>query len=313
MKPPPFRYHAPRDVREALRVLADVGEDAAVLAGGQSLVPLLNMRLYTPEHLVDINRLPLSEVRITAGQVRVGALARHAQVERDAAVFAALPLLRRALTLVAHPAIRNRGTVVGSLVHADPAGELTAVLALLDGAVELATEGPPGGDPLTRTVAAREFFRGPMESARRAGELAVAAVFPLPAAGTGTAFVEVARRHGDYALAGVAAAVTVDADGRVVRARAAYLAAGPVPLVLDLTEPLTGHSGRLTESQLEGAARLARDRVAPEADIHATVAYRRHLAGVLTARAVAAAYDDATDRIGTARAGAAAATSVVAR
>src|SRR2546423_1672789 len=149
MKPPAFRYHRPATVGDALAVLAEVGSDGKVLAGGQSLVPVLNMRLAAPGHLVDVNRLTsLAYVRCGPGAVRVGALARHADVARDPAAFAALPLLRKATEQVAHPAIRNRGTTVGSLVHADPAAELPAVLSLLRGSVSLAAAGG------TRTVAA---------------------------------------------------------------------------------------------------------------------------------------------------------------
>src|SRR5688572_8958897 len=167
MKPSRFTYHRPESVEEALEVLAEVGLDGKVLAGGQSLVPMLNMRLAAPRHLVDINRLPgLDEIRVdrngAGAAVRVGATARHADVERDAAAYAALPLLRQALRHVAHLTIRNRGTTVGSLVHADPSGEMTAVLALLGGTLELRSAGQ--GSPSVRLVTASEFFVGPLES-----------------------------------------------------------------------------------------------------------------------------------------------------
>src|SRR6266545_3774326 len=204
MKPPAFTYHRPATVPDALAVLAEVGGDGKVLAGGQSLVPVLNMRLAAPAHLVDINRLAeLAYVRCDADTVRVGALARHATVERDAA---------------AHAAIRNRGTTVGSLAHADPAAELPAVLTLLGGRVSVARAGEP-----PRTVPAAEFFVGPLESALRPGELAVEAAFPIPPPHTGTAWLEVSRRRGDYAVCGVGALVTLDDAGRVAAARAAYV------------------------------------------------------------------------------------------
>ncbi len=197
MKPSAFAYSAPRSLAEALSVLAEAGADGKVLAGGQSLVPILNMRLAAPAHIIDINRIPdLAFVRVEDGGVRIGALARHADVEHDESAFDALPLLRQALRLVAHPVIRNRGTTVGSLAHADPSGEMTAVLALTGGAVEVARQGS------TRTVGAAEFFVGPLESAVEPGELAVSAHFPTPPPSTGTTFVEVARRHGDYAVCG---------------------------------------------------------------------------------------------------------------
>lgn len=282
MKPPAFQYHAPRSLPEALEVLNHVGQDAKVLAGGQSLIPILNMRLAAPGHLVDINGLSeLSSVRTDLGGVRVGALARHAEVERNDAVHSAVPLLRQGLRHVAHPVIRNRGTTVGSLAHADPSGEMTAVLTLLEGSVELARRDG------TRTVGAPEFFVGPLESCVEPGELAVSAYFPRLPERTGTEFVEVARRHGDYAMCGVAAAVTLDEDLRIVRARAAYLSVSPVPLLLDLTEAVAGAA--FDTAHWDAAGELAAEHIDPEPDIHASADYRRHLARVLTTRAVRAA------------------------
>jgi len=279
VKPSPFAYSAPTSLAEALSVLAEVGADGKVLAGGQSLVPILNMRLAAPAHIIDINRIPdLAFVRVEDGGVRIGALARHADVERDDSAFDTLPLLRQALQLVAHPVIRNRGTTVGSLAHADPSGEMTAVLALTGGTVEVARQGS------TRTVGAEEFFVAPLESAVEPGELAVSAHFPVPPPQTGTAFVEVARRHGDYAVCGLAAMVTVQQDGTIGVARAAYISVGPTPLVLDLTEALHGQG--VADADWAAAGRLAQDQVDPEPDIHASADYRRHLVGVLTGRAL---------------------------
>jgi carbon-monoxide dehydrogenase medium subunit len=275
VKPPPFGYSRPESVAEALAVLAGLGPDGKVLAGGQSLLPLLSMRLAAPHHLVDINRLAeLGYVTVDDAVVRIGALARHAVVLADAAAGQAQPLIAQALRLVAHATIRNRGTTVGSIVHADPSGEMTAVLALLAGSVRVASK---AGE---RDVPAAEFFLGPLESAVQAGELAIEASFPVLAPGAGTAFVEVARRHGDYAVCGVGAHVQLGDDGAVVSARAAYLSVAPTPLVLDLTE---------AGPDFAAAADLARAQVEPEADIHASADYRRHLAGVLTARALAEA------------------------
>jgi len=282
VKPPAFAWTAPGSLDEALVVLARVAQDAKVLAGGQSLLPILNMRLAAPAHLVDINDLSeLAYVRVDDRAVHVGALARHADVERDEAAYDALPLLRQALRLVAHPVIRNRGTTVGSLAHADPSGEMTAVLALTNGSVTAASEG--GG---TREIPAAEFFVGPLESALQPGELATAATFPRLAPGTGTTFLEVARRHGDYAVCGLAAAVTV-ADGTISEARAAYISVAATPLVLDLTETVRGQEPSTAEWTKAGDA--AADAVDPEADIHASADYRRHLARVLTARGLAEA------------------------
>ncbi|TDD39438.1 xanthine dehydrogenase family protein subunit M [Actinomadura sp. KC06] len=273
MKPPPFGYRAPATVREALDAL-DAEPSGKVLAGGQSLIPLLNMRLAAPPELVDINRVAeLDTLHVGDDGVRAGALARHARVERSPEAAAVQPLLGQALRHVAHPVIRNRGTVVGSLVHADPAAELPAVLALLGGTVEAASARG------RRTIPAEEFFLGPMESALEPGELAVSAFFPAAPPRTGTAFTETARRHGDYALAGVAAVVTLDEDLRVSAARAGYLGISATPLVLDLTGAAGPHG------DWTAAAAHVRERIDPETDIHAGAAYRRHLTGVLTERA----------------------------
>jgi len=284
VKPPAFRYHRPDSVAGALALLAELGADGKVLAGGQSLVPVLNMRLAAPAHLVDINRLTeLAYVRRDAGSVRVGALARHVDVERDETVFS---LLRKATGHVAHPAIRNRGTTVGSLVHADPAAEMPAVLTLLDGYVSLASASG------TRSLPAAQFFVGPLESAVRPGELAVEATFPAPPPRTGTAWVEVSRRRGDYAVCGAGVLVTLDEDGRVAGARAAYVSVGPVPVAVDLTDAVLGQPW--DSADWDSAGSLARSAVEPDDDIHATAAYRRHLVGVLTARAGRAAAEEAS-------------------
>jgi aerobic carbon-monoxide dehydrogenase medium subunit len=282
VKPPPFCYHGPTSVAEALDVLAEVGDDGKVLAGGQSLIPILNMRLAAPHDLVDINGVgELDTVRADSEGVRVGALARHARVEHDEEAYAAVPLLRQALQLVAHPVIRNRGTTVGSLVHADPSGEMTAVLALLGGSVELASRRG------RRTVMAEDFFIAPLESAVATGELAVSAFFPRPRGRTGTAFAEVARRHGDYAVCGVAAAVTLDDDLRITSARTAYISVGPAPVLIDVTEAIA--AAPVGTADWTAAGRLAASRVDPESDIHATAEYRRHLVMVLAGRALRAA------------------------
>lgn len=275
MKPAPFTYHAPRTLVDALTVLAEVGDEGKVLAGGQSLLPILNMRLAAPAHLVDINRIgELSTTDCGPDGVTVGATVRHADLERDDGAYAVQPLLRQALRLVAHPAIRNRGTTCGSLAHADPAGEMTAVLALTGGTVRLRSV---AGE---RDVPAADFFVGPLESCLQAGELLVSARFPVFPPRTGTAFVELARRHGDYALCGVAASVTVDEAGAVTSARTAYISVAPTPLLLDLTDAAPDWAA---------AGRAARERLEPDADIHATAAYRRQLVQTLTTRALAAA------------------------
>jgi carbon-monoxide dehydrogenase medium subunit len=287
VKPAAFEFVRPGSLAEALEALA-ANADAKVLAGGQSLVPLLSMRLAAPAMLVDINGIAeLAHVTSDGSGVRVGALARHAEVEADADARRVQPLLSQALRLVAHPTIRNRGTTVGSIVHADPSGEMPVVISLLDGRVTAASSGG------TRDIAAAELFRGPMESSLRHDEIAVEAFFPALADDAGVAFDEVSRRHGDYALCGVAAQVGVE-DGQVASVRAGYLSVGDVPAVVDLTPAFAG--GELTESALSDAAELALAEVTPEDDIHASAAYRRQLVRTLTRRVVAAAHDDAVRR-----------------
>ena len=274
MKPAPFRWHGPRSVAQAVAALADVGGDGKVLAGGQSLVPVLAMRLAEPANLVDINGVgELDFVTAAPTGVTVGALARHSRVQRDAAARTVQPLLAQGLALVAHPTIRNRGTTVGSLAHADPSGEMTAVLALTGGTVTaVSVRG-------RRVIPAADFFVGVLESALLPDELAVEAFFPALPAGAGSAFVEIARRHGDYALCGVGAIVRLAPDGEVLSLRCAYLSVSEVPVVLDLTE-----SWSIGRAAADAMAALD-----PPSDLHATADYRRHLAGVLTVRAAEAA------------------------
>ena len=280
MKPAPFVHHAPRTVGEAAAVLEQVGHDGKVLAGGQSLVPILNMRLASPAHLVDINGVAgLDGIVVGDDAVRVGALVRHAALARSDEAYAALPLLRQATLNVAHPAIRNRGTTVGSIAHADPAAEMPAVLALCDGVVEVVSARG------SREIGWQEFFAGPLETTLSAEELAVAVRFARTAAGTRTAFRESARRHGDYALAGVGVMVTV-ADGVVTSARASFVSVTDVPSVLDLGDALAGVEPGSTSwgPAVAAAADAVRDHVQPESDIHATSDYRRMLVAELTRR-----------------------------
>ena len=288
MKPAPFVHHAPRSVAEAVAVLGEVGSDGKVLAGGQSLIPVLNMRLATPGHLVDINGVAgLDAVDVTADWVRVGALVRHAGLERHDGADAVLPLLRQAVRNVAHPAIRNRGTTVGSIAHADPAGEMPAVLVLTGGVVEVV--GPRG----RREVAAADFFTGPLETTLAPDELVEAVRFGRFAPGTRTAFLEAARRHGDYALAGVALAVQVSDSGEVTSARASFVSVTPVPTVLDLSPALAGwRTGAGADAVADGLDDLVRGHVEPEGDIHASADYRRMLVTELTRRALSTAVGD---------------------
>ncbi len=286
MKPAPVGYLRPSSLEEACRAL-EADPDAKVLAGGQSLVPLLSMRLAAPSALVDINALPdLDGVEVSETGVRVGALVRHADLLAHDEAARVQPLLRMALGHVAHAPIRNRGTTVGSLVHADAAAEMPAVLALLGGSVEVAsTRG-------TRSVAGADLVVGPLESSLAHDEIATAAWFPALGAGQGVGFAEISRRRGDYALCGVAALVGL-AGGRVVEARAAYLAVDETPTVVDLL-PALGEG--LDDASLAAAADLALAALSPCADIHATADYRAHLARVLTARVLREAGEHAHGR-----------------
>ena len=286
MKPAPFAYVRPGTLAAALAALAE-NPDAKVLAGGQSLVPLLSMRLAAPAALVDINGLPdLDAVTCTGDGVRVGALARHADVLASAEARRVQPLLAMALAHVAHATIRNRGTTVGSLVHADAAAEMPVVLKLLGGSVDAASARG------TRTIAADDLFLGPLESSLAHDEVAVSAFFPALPAASGVAFDEIARRHGDYALAGVAALVRLDGDA-VVEARAGYLSVSDVPTVVDLTGSLGAGP---TDETLAACGEAALAELDPAGDIHATADYRAQLVRVLTSRVLRAAYDDARSR-----------------
>jgi carbon-monoxide dehydrogenase medium subunit len=289
VKPAPFRYADPGSVGEALEVLAAEGPGAKVLAGGQSLLPLLSMRLAAPTVLVDLNRVPgLDTVEPTGDGVRVGALVRHAGLLRHAGAARVQPLLARATAHVAHPAIRTRGTTVGSIAHADPSGEMTAVLALTDGSVTVAE---PGGE---RVVGWQELFVGPLETSLHGPAVVTSAFFGALPPRSGTAFAEVSRRRGDYAVAGAAVVVTVDEDARVTAARAAYLSVGPVPAVHDLTDPVGG--APVDRADWAAAGALARTLVDPDPDLHATADYRRLLVGTLTERALAEAAAAAAGR-----------------
>jgi aerobic carbon-monoxide dehydrogenase medium subunit len=281
MKPAPFEYLAPATLDDAVSVLAGEGGDAKVLAGGQSLIPMLALRLARPTLVVDINHIAgLDGIREASGTLEVGALVRQRDLERWAASHSAL--FTEVLRHVAHPPIRNRGTVVGNVVHADPASELPAVLLCLDGVV--VARGSRG----ERTVAADRLYRAPLTTSLGADEVATAVRFTLPPAGAGWGFAEVSRRYGDFALVG-AVAVMVRADGgAVTRARLAFFGAGGTPVrglaaeqILEGREP--------TPARLAEAGRAAAAALSPDDDIHATAAYRRRVAGTLAERTLAAA------------------------
>ena len=279
MKPAAFRYHLPASADEAIAVLAERGEGAKALAGGQSLVPLLNMRLAAVSDLVDLNRCAdLGSVRTADGWLEIGALARQRTVELSTEVRRECPLLVDALRWVGHPPIRNRGTVGGSLVHADPAAELPAAAVALDAVLRVRG---PGGE---RDVHAGAFFTGVFETAIAPDELLVAVRFPRVAPDARCCFVELARRHGDFAIAGVAAVLRV-AEGRVAEARVALAGVDATPLRAAKAEAAL--AGQAPGRELVAhAADLAAGECNPSADLHGSPDYRRQLVRVLVARAL---------------------------
>lgn len=279
MKPPVFEYVAVTTADEALDELARHGEDAKLLAGGQSLLPILNMRLASPRRLVDLNRAgELAYIAERDGGVAIGAMTRQRAVEKSALVAARVPLLADAIPWVGHFQIRNRGTIGGSLAHADPAAELPAVAACLD--ARFIVRSRTG----TRTLTADELYRTYLTTTLAPTELLVETWWPAAPARTGYAWLEFARRHGDYALVGVAAAVALRGDS-VSEARLALTGVGGRPVrAREAERHLAGNA--LTETVLQAAADAVRRAIEPESDIHATADYRRQLAGVLSVRAL---------------------------
>jgi carbon-monoxide dehydrogenase medium subunit len=290
MKPAPFEYLAPDSLDAALEILArGVGEagDAKLLAGGQSLIPVMNFRLAQPTLLVDLNRVrELDYVRQEDGGLRLGAMTRQRTLERDPLVARLAPLLAETMPFIAHPQIRNRGTVGGSLAHADPAAELPAVAVALDARFRLRRS---GGE---RWVEARDFFCGLFATVLEPDEMLVEVALPPPPPRTGWAFLEVARRHGDYAQVGVAARVTLDEAGRCREARLVYLSVGDGPVEAHgAAALLAGRNEEAIEEAIEAAAEKAsRDEMEPTGDIHASSDFKRHLARVVTGRALRRAF-----------------------
>lgn len=275
MKPAPFEYKRPATVEEAAQILAEAGDEASLLAGGQSLIPLLNLRLARPQVVVDINRVAgLDAVERHPDGLRVGALATAARLERDQDVGDALPVLTQALRLIAHPQIRARTTIGGNLAHADPSSELPALLLALEGSVVLASR---GGE---RELPAGEFFRDVFTTAREPTELVTEVRLPRRA-DRRWQFGEVARRHGDYAIAAACVGVAVE-DGVIANATVTLAGCGPTPLqVVDAEKAMCGLGAG---DDLTAIADAVRDAVDPPADVHATAAYRRSLAGTLVKR-----------------------------
>jgi aerobic carbon-monoxide dehydrogenase medium subunit len=291
MKPAPFEYEAPASLDATLDLLARHGADAKILAGGQSLIPVMNFRLAEPALLIDINRVAELDflLRDADGTLRIGALTRQRRLERDPLVAEAAPLLHEAVPFIAHPQIRNRGTFGGSLAHADPAAELPALSVALGARLRLLRT---GGD---RWVDAADFFKGLFTTALEPEEVLAEAAIPPSPPRTGWAFLEIARRHGDYAQAGIAARVTLDESGRCREARLVYLSAGDAPVqAREAARLLAGEE--LSEAAIEAAAEKAsRDEIHPGGDVHSTAEFKRHLARVLTRRALRKAAERARE------------------
>ena len=288
MKPAPFDYIAATSVDMAAAALADGGDDAKIIAGGQSLVPLLNFRLLRPSILIDINRIEsLAFISETATDIRVGALTRHYQLETSPVIARHLPVLSCAMTHVAHLAIRNRGTIGGSLAHGDPAAELPMMALLLDAELHI------GSVSAARITAARDFFLDALTVDLNAGEIVTEIALPKLPPQTGWGFAEVSRRGGDFALAAAAATLAV-AAGAIVEARIALSGIGRTAVRAATAESLlVGHA--LEPPLVSQAIEAVRAAIGPDTDLHASADYRRHLAGVLTGRALAAAWRRANE------------------
>ena len=292
MKPAPFEYVRPGSLDEALATLAAHADTAKVLAGGQSLVPLMNLRLSRPGVIVDLNGLAdLAYIRAENGGLAIGALTRQRAIEKSAVVRERAPLLAEATPLIGHMPIRSRGTIGGSLAHADPAAEYPAVAVALDATFTIARR---GGE---RTVAAPDFFRTYLTTALEPDEILTRIDLPGPPPRSGVAFLELTRRHGDFAIAGAAVVVTIDGAGAVSRARIALCGVGPTPLRATRAEAaLVGQ--RPSRAVLEEAARVAATESDPADDLHGSAEYRREMSGVFTRRALTRALETLGVKLG---------------
>src|SRR5579883_422879 len=286
MKPPRFQYCAPRILDEALALLDQYEEDIKVLAGGQSFVPLLNMRLAGPAHIVDINHLSeLLYIETEESYLAIGALARQRQIERSVLVQHKHPLLVEAIKHIGHMQIRNRGTVVGSIAHADPAAELPALLTCLGG--EVLAQSVRG----ERVIQAEDFFQGYLTTSLEPGEMLTEVRFPWISPMAGWSFLEFARRSGDYALVGAIAVLTPDENDRCMAAHIAYLGIAGSPIRARAVENVVIGTA-LEDATLDRAAEISRSIVAEDmSDVHATTEYRRALTAELTRRVLKAAWD----------------------
>lgn len=290
MKPAPFEYRAPTTVEEALDLLATHSYDAKILAGGQSLVPTMNFRLAQPAILIDLNKISsLSYIEPTpAGGVRIGAMTRYSAVEKSPLIAERAPLLHEALPHIAHPQIRTRGTMGGAIAHADPAAELPAVCVALDAKFKLQR------GTQTRTVPAEDFFVGLFATVMEPDEMLVEIELPPLPPRSGWAFAEVARRHGDYALVGVAAGIVLDAAGNCADVRLSFLSVGDHAVLAHNAIAALKGQAPTADAIANAAAIAASDDISPGSDIHATAEYRRHLAKTLAQRTLTQAAERAS-------------------
>ena len=281
MKPAPFRYVAARTLEQALQLKAEYGDEAHFLAGGQSLVPTMNFRLTQPAVLIDINPLTeLAGVRDCAADgLRIGALTRYGKLERDPGTARNLPLIHEALPHIAHPQIRNRGTIGGNLAHADPASEMPAIVLALAG--KLRAQSMRG----ERWIAASDFFIGALTTALEPDEMLMEVELPVVQPRSGACFLEVSRRRGDFAIIGVACIVGLDEEGRCSAARIGLCNAGETPIfAAAASESLIGR--QIGKPEIDEAADLIQGAIDPGGSIHASKEFQRHVAGVLIARAL---------------------------
>ena len=288
MKPPPFDYHRPQTLEETLDLLAEYGSDAKILAGGQSLIPLMNFRLARPSNLIDINGLDeLGKVSSTKDGLILGSLVRHRVIESSPQIQSSLPLLAEATSLIGYPAIRTRGTLGGSITHADPSAELPLAFLVLGG--EITLQSKPRG---SRSVGAEFFFLTYFTTDVQPDEVATRLVFQRPSPSCGQAILEFSRRPGDFAIVAAAATVSVEENGTVREGRIGVAGVSGTPVRLSTVEgALKGES--LTPRLLGQLGLLARESVDPEGDIHASAEFRKHLTGVLARRVVEKAWRQA--------------------
>jgi carbon-monoxide dehydrogenase medium subunit len=289
MKPPAFEYVVPDSVDAALSVLQEHGDEAKILAGGQSLIPAMNYRLVQPTMLVDINRLEeLDYIKADEdGGLKIGAMTRHRKLETDQLVLKSSPILHETIPHISHPQIRNRSTLGGSLVHADPAAELPVIALATDAVVKVKSS---TGE---REIPAEDFFFGIFMTDIEPEEMLVEVILPQMPPGTGWSFMEISRRSGDYAMMGVAAMITTDDQGVCASAKLVYLNAGDGPVVApESADMLTGE--KMSAAIFEAVAEKAgEEEIDPFGSLHASVEYQRHLAKVLTKRALGVAFDRA--------------------